>query len=454
MNQSADLLIKTKSNASAKAAALQRKESSRVLPLVDNRPASVFQRKRTIVANLAGKQELHNEVTVPGSDVIQRKVFKNRFKAGYRSTLTKRDDYPTEEAAIAAEDAYWANRHAEEEAEHPQEDFEFQAPQAGPPVPETPLATALLAHPVHFGPVITRGGDVSTQQANAYAQKQVFPPDRNTAFSARNTHAMVFSNDDDEVRVHSHTGEATPLDEVEQKPPAEFYDQHVFKQGAAPPHVHLPDRRKKAHAEAHAVHSDAFESAVERNAADMMEMAGAADFDEGIGISAEPTDAELANLAAFVSIPHVGTQIALNRASCGHRGGSGHTGGCNQEMAESAQRYQDSLSGHMPASFAYVAQQAGIASFGVSTAGPYNKQGNPSIMTNHGVDVDVHNSFDWNTGQGNPISKEQQEYLAAADAAKARERKQKRLKKRDAPPGQQRNNFDPPPPPPPSEMGY
>ena len=348
---------------------------------------------------------------------IQLKVMPNRGKPGFHSTKTGRVDYSTETEAIEAEARYDREQAELREQEQPQVAFNFVAPEDGPPVPNTPLASALLEHPVHFGPVLTTGGDVSAAQVNSLAPQTVMPPSPRTAFSARNTHAMVLSHTAEEYSVHSHTGASIPLSSIsyESHSPRPFWAEHVFRQGPPPDHVYLPDTRQKAHAEALASRSDAFSLAVEQNARDIMNMSEAAGYDSSLGVDKAPTDAQLENLSLFLGSPRVGTTIAINRASCGKRGRSGYSGGCNQEMADAVSRYEDKLDSNMDEGLAFIASKTGMASFGVSAAGPYKHQGNPSIMSSAGVDVNQHNAFNWQRRQAKPLSAQQQQYLARAN---------------------------------------
>ena len=361
---------------------------------------------------------------------VQRRVSPNRGKeGGYKSSETGLI-YKTEEEARKADEAALDARQTLQEQERPPINFEFEPRQEGPPQPETELSEALLNNPVHFGQVMTTGGDVTAEQVNAYAQQQVIPAETRTAFSARNTHAMVFSQSPAGVNVHSHSGGVTSVNDISYAthPPLDFYREHSFMQGRPPAHVNLPDQRTTAHAEALAVNSNAFESAVDENASELSEMAEIFGFDPEIGLDENPTDEQLENLSMFLSVLPVKTTIALNRASCGHKGKSGHPGGCNQEMANSAQAYNNLLATRMDPSLAFLASQTGMATFGVSAAGPYQHQGNPSIMTRQGVNVDIHNGFDWRTGQGKPLSEEQQRYKRTAYPEESNERENKKRK--------------------------
>ncbi|MFH6990860.1 hypothetical protein [Flavobacterium sp. FlaQc-48] len=426
------------------------------IQLKDNRKLSVVQEK--LHQNNVPAQLGHTPVqkkashAVPSDKTVQLKVLPNRKGGGFKSTLTGQV-YPTEIAAQNAERAHEEERARMEQEEQPEVEYEFQPPQQGAPVlPQTPIAEALLQHPVHFGSVMTTGGDVTAGQANALAGSQVIPQGQRTAFSARNTHAMVLSEGLDGIHVHSHAGQSTPVSSISyaSHPVPQFYQNHGFMQGAPPEHVTLPDDRKSAHAEALAAHSEAFRSSVQRNAEDMNVMAEEMGFDPELGVGDE-SEEQFQNTVSFLSGLPVSSNIAINRASCGHHGKSGHTGGCNQEMAETGEHYPEMLEDHMDPQLAFLATQTGMASFGVSASGPYKHQGNPALMTQSGVNVSMHNSFNWNTGQPKPISEKQQEYEARSKTDAKRKKKVK---------GESSSHSfhpyrkdDKPPPPPPSGEG-
>lgn len=416
--------------------------------LKDNRPLSVLQRKFN--------NKSRNEAGII-DNVIQLRVSKNRNGVpGFRSSLTGQN-YATREEAEEAENAHNTERERIRNEERPPVEFNFQPPGEGAPTGQTPIASALLNNPVHFGPVMTTGGDVTREQVNTLAGQEVIPEHQKTAFSARNTHAMVFSDGLDGLHVHSHSGVGTPVNDItnETYPVSEFYPEYLFKQGQPPAHVTLPDNRSSAHAEALAVNSDAYRSSVKRNADDIEQVADAMDFDPEVGVGDE-TDEQFENMINFVSGLPVSSNIAINRASCGHKGGSGHVGGCNKEMAETGEDYPGMLEEHLNSSrLAFLATQTGMASFGVSAAGPYKHQGNPARMTESDVQVSMHNSFDWKVGQGKPLSKEQQEYMALSKKIE-KPRKKTKLKKIVLPsnhPSLFDKPDDPPPPPPPSSQG-
>lgn len=415
--------------------------------LKDNRELSVVQRKfnKNNAQNESGL--IHN--------VIQLRVLPNRKGGGFRSSLTGQI-YPTEPEAQQAESAYQAEQERIRQEERPPVDFHFQPPQQGPPIPQTPIASALLNHPVHFGPVMTTGGDVTREQVNALAGSEAIPEGQPTAFSARNTHAMVFSDGLEGLHVHSHSGDSIPVNNItnETHPVSEFYQAHLFRQGRPPAHVTLPDNRSSAHAEALAVNSEAYRSSVKRNADDIKQFSEIMGFDPEVGMGDED-DEQFQNLINFFSGFPVNTNLAINRASCGHKGGSGHTGGCNQEMAETGENYPAMLQQYLHSpQLAFLATQTGMASFGVSAAGPYKEQGNPARMTESDVQVGMHNSFDWKVGQGRPISREQQEYMARSGVIDPSRKKKVKLKK-IIPPSSHPSSFhkpqDPPPPPPSSQ---
>ena len=338
--------------------------------------------------------------------------------------------YTNEETAKREDREAREKREAAEKAERPHIDFNFQQPKEGPPVPETPLASELLQHSRHFGPVMTRGGDVKATQVQALAQvhEPVPSPDRPTAFTGRNTYAAVLSSAEDVFKVHRIEGNPEDLSSLEGIDPSKFREEFIFMQGPPPVGVQLGPKRKRAHAEALATHSDAFLSAVEENATDLMELSEACGFDPDVKVKEEPTDKQIGNLCTFLGTPPVRTTIVTNRAMCGVRGGSGYKGGCTKEIADTASKYEEEFAKNMvPYQWlAKLALKTRMAIFGVSVAGDYKNQGNPSIMAESGVDVDVHNPFDWSTGQGKPISKEQQKYLFRADRQKSEERERDR----------------------------
>lgn len=414
----------------------------KAVQLKDNRELSV----RKINNNLQNEAGLsHN--------VIQLRVSANRIGGGFKSSLTGLN-YPTRQEAEQAESDYLAEQERIRLEERPPVDFQFQPPLQGPPIGQTPLASALLNNPVHFGPVMTTGGDVTREQVNALAGSPVIPHDQATAFSARNTHAMVFSEGLDGLHVHSHSGVSTPVNNVtnETHPVPQFYQSHLFRQGPPPQHVNLPDNRSTAHAEALAVHSEAYRSAVKRNADDIEQFSDIMDFDPEVGVG-DATPEQFENLLNFVSGLPVNSNIAINRASCGHKGGSGHVGGCNQEMAETGEDYPEMLQQYMNSSqLAFLATQTGMASFGVSASGPYKEQGNPARMAESDVKVSMHNSFDWKKGQGRPISRKQQEYEARSREVDPSKKKKVKLKRILASSHKSdiHKRQDPPPPPPPS----
>lgn len=427
---------------------------SSAIQLKDNRKMSVVQEKlqqnnESARLGFISVQKKANNIS---DKTLQLRVSANR-KGGFKSSITGQV-YPTEILAQEAEDAHEAERVRIQQEDHPQVDFEFQPlPDGAAVVPQTPISGALLQHPVHFGPVITTGGDVTRQQANNVAQSQVIPPTQPTAFSARNTHAMVLSDGPDGVHVHNHTGESTPVSSISYAthPVPEFHRTHAFMQGRPPEHVELPDERKTAHAEALAANSEAYRSSVKRNADDMNAMAEAMDFDPEVGVGDE-SDEQFQNTVNFLSGMPVSSTIAINRASCGQRGKSGHAGGCNQEMAETGENYPEMLAEHMDPELAYLATQTGMAGFGVSAAGPYKHQGNPALMTESGVNVSMNNSFDWNKRHAKPISREQQEYEARSKTKSIK--KKKKVRGKFAPPSfHPSKSQDPPPPPPPSGGG-
>lgn len=424
------------------------------IQLKDNRKLSVAQEKlhqnnESARLDFIPIQKKANNIS---HKTLQLRVSANR-KGGFKSSKTGQV-YPTEREAQDAEDAHDAEHFRIQQEDHPQVEFEYQPPPEGAAVvPQTPISGALLQHPVHFGPVITTGGDVTRQQANNVAQSQVIPSTQQTAFSARNTHAMVLSDGLDGVHVHNHTGGSTPVSNISYAthPVPEFHRTHVFMQGRPPDHVELPDERKTAHAEALAAHSEAYRSSVKRNADDISTMAEAMDFDPEVGVGDE-SDEQFQNTVNFLSGMPVSSNIAINRASCGQRGKSGHTGGCNQEMAETGEKYPEMLAEHIDPELAYLATQTGMAGFGVSAAGPYKHQGNPALMTESGVNVGMNNSFDWNKRQAKPISREQQEYEARSKTESIKKKKKERGK--FAPPSfHPYKNQDQPPPPPPSGEG-
>lgn len=431
-------------------------QGTAAVQLKDNRKLSVVQEKlkQNSVSGQLGLvpvQKKENN-TVISDKTIQLKVLPNRNGTGFKSSLTGQV-YPTERAALDAEEAHQAERARMEEEEQPEVDYEFQPPQQGAPVlPQTPIAEALLQHPVHFGSVMTTGGDVTARQANALAGSQVIPQSQQTAFSARNTHAMVLSDGPEGVHVHNHAGESTPVSSISyaSHPVPQFYQQHGFMQGPPPEHVTLPDNRKSAHAEALAAHSEAFRSSVQRNAEDMSMMAEEMGFDPEVGVGDE-SEEQFENTLSFLSGLPVSSNIAINRASCGHQGKSGHTGGCNQEMAETGEHYPEMLEEHMNPQLAFLATQTGMASFGVSASGPYKHQGNPALMTQSGVNVSMHNSFNWKTGQPKPISQKQQEYEARSKIKDPK--RKKKMKGESSSHSYHPYKKDDPPPPPPSGEG-
>ncbi|WP_394775618.1 hypothetical protein [Flavobacterium sp.] len=439
-------IIVTAANSNGGTAAIQ---------LKDNRKPSVVQQKlhqnnEPAQFGFIPIQKKANNIAL-SDKTLQLRVSANR-KGGFKSSLTGQV-YDTEREAHEAEDAHEAERLRVQQEDNPQVDFQFQPPPEGAPiVPQTPISGALLQHPVHFGPIITTGGDVTGQQANSVAATQAIPPTQQTAFSARNTHAMVLSDGLDGIHVHNHTGESTPVSNISYAthPVPQFHQTHGFMQGAPPEHVTLPDARRSAHAEALAVNSDAYRSSVKRNADDMNMMGEAMGYDPEVGVGDE-SDEQFQNTVNFLSGVPVSSNIAINRASCGQRGNSGHKGGCNQEMAETGEQYPEMLAEHMDPQLAYLATQTGMASFGVSAAGPYKHQGNPALMTQSGVNVSMNNSFNWNTRQPKPISEKQQKYEATSRVIK--EKRKNKVKGKFAPPSFHPYKKQDPPPPPPSGEG-
>jgi len=384
----------------------------------DQSPRGVAQRKLNhLIAQSPRTQQFAALQSFSAAPPIQRKVYRLRTSGRkWVSTELPEQTFDTQEQALAAEKKKLSDD-AQAEAERaleerPAVNFQFVPPTSAPPTITDPTSLALHQHRAHFGPLLTTGGHVHREQVSALLPSSSAPPSitKDTAFTGKDTNAAILTSGPGDVRhVFGPTGNSTSLDDLPGTDPFAFHKSHIFKQGQPPEGVTLPDGRKKAHAEANAVHSQGFKGAVKKNASDLSFVA------EAMGIDLSNLEDE-DHLIAALGLPPVTTDIVENRTSCGSRGGSGYAGGCNQEMADTVPRYQSELDTHLPPGFSFLATQTGLATFGVSAAGSYRHEGNPGIITGAGGRIGTHHAFDWKTGQARHPKENLQAYYARAYA--------------------------------------
>ncbi|VVD81093.1 hypothetical protein [Pandoraea commovens] len=397
---------------------IQKRESARftgISGISDNRPVAS---QHSAIQAMADRHSTRSAMPVSNAPPIQRVVTGGRNGRPYRSSEVPGREFPTYEQAKAAEEQVRRERAEQAQRERPPVNFQFQPPTGPVPTPENPLSAALHQYPAHFGPVLTTGGQVHQNQVGSVMEGGsafVTEPGK-TAFSGQNTYAVIMTNGpDDNRQVFNPTGQSTSLSSLPGTSPFAFHKQNVFMQGRPPQGVTLPPGRKTAHAEALAVHSQGFEKAVEKNATDLNNMASMMGIDTERVVPDDPTEDDMEYLSSVLGMPGVTTDIVENRASCGKFGESGFPGGCNQEMANTVGTYGGLLDQHLPSQFSFLAQNTGLASFGVSTAGPYTHQGNPLIITNAGGRVAPHNPISWTTSKPRHMGEELQAYIARSE---------------------------------------
>jgi hypothetical protein len=374
-----------------------------------------------------------------GGAPVQRKVLpvrggKKNEPTRYRSTLTGQT-YDTREAAEAAERVINEQRETrEKEVKEQLDSIDFSS--FGSNSNSTgggfnPLSGYMGRHPAHFGPLMTQGGQVKTSEVGKAVGEKVLAPGKNpnedsTFHSGQNTYASIFSNlelfgESLGINAVSKSGEVMDEEELPEVENAgrEFRDEHIFMQGTPgeDEHVHLPDGRKDAHAEAQAVHSEAMDTGIEdtgsRLNALLQSVHGAT------SISAEPTDQEIENfsqtlgLAPFLS---ASTEIALNRSSC--NSGSGYKGGCNQEMADFVPKFYQKHEKNVGKESANMHRALGLIGPRLSVAGPYEGgKANLAIPLKGGMRMRPHNKYDWKNRKLKGIDRNQKKLVAQIRAA-------------------------------------
>jgi hypothetical protein len=375
---------------------------------------------------------------------IQRRVIPTREKGQptrYRSTLTGQT-YDTQEEAEAAERVVNEQRETREKEVREQLDsidFSSFGGSGSTGGGFNPLSEYMGRHPAHFGPLMTQGGQVKTSEVGKAVGEKVLAPGKNpnedsTFHSGQNTYSSIFSNlelfgESLGVNAISKTGQVTPEDDLPDVENAgrEFRDEHIFMQGSPgeEEHVHLPDERKDAHAEAQAVHSDAMDTGIEDTGSRLNELLESVD--GATSISEDPTNEEIEDfsqtlgLAPFLS---ASTDIALNRSSC--NSGSGYKGGCNQEMADYVPEYYRKHEEKVGRKSAGMHRTLGLVGPRLSVAGPYEKgKSNISIPLKAGMRVRLHNKYDWKKRHLKPLDKDQKKLIAQVRASQKKLREER-----------------------------
>jgi hypothetical protein len=146
------------------------------------------------------------------------------------------------------------------------------------------------------------------------------------------------------------------------------------------------------------------------------------------GITAEPTDEQLDQLIQFLGVePHASAIIAENRAACGPRGHSGFPGGCNAEAGDWAESFVPKLGKTVGESQAKMLEALGIVEPVLSVTGPYKgDRADLSVPIEKGLDVQVHNKFNWKQPGLKPPDAKQQRYRASVEVAEDKARSKRR----------------------------
>lgn len=375
---------------------------------------------------------------------IQRRVIPTREKGKptrYKSTVTGQT-YDTQEEAEAAErvaNEQRATREKEVKEQLDSIDFSsFGSNSNNSGGGFNPLSEYMGRHPAHFGPLMTQGGQVKTSEVGKTVGEKVLAPGKNpnedsTFHSGQNTYASIFSNlelfgESLGINTISKSGEITPEEDLPgvENAGRDFRDEHIFMQGTPgeDEHVHLPDKRKDAHAEAQAVHSEAMDTGIEDTGSRLNELLETVD--GATSISENPTDEEIEDfsqtlgLAPFLS---AATEVALNRSSC--KTGSGYKGGCNQEMADFVPEFYKKHEENVGKESAGMHRALGLIGPGLSVAGPYERgkgsNADISIPLKAGMRVRLHNKFDFKKSRKmKPIGKKQKDLVAEIRASRKR----------------------------------
>jgi len=392
----------------------------------------------------------HRALELPPPDAaagmpIQRVVREVRGGGGWRSTLTGKI-YKTKAAAEKADAAAEEARQAEKRVPRaPRRAKKNEGEEVGPPaLPQTPVSALLAKFPAHLGPLGTPSGDVTVEDvAKAAKQPEIQRPrgDKDIySHSGRNTYAAITSGlslggEPVSQSLFSAEGEELPAQEIESRYPAkdklrDFREKFILAQGKPPKGVTLPKGRKTAHAEALGIHSEGFKKAAQKSSqqADYLveQLGGLPELGD------DPSDQALEQLSQVLG-PQIQSQVGVveNRFSCGTRGRSGYGGGCTKELADEAPKIsREFVSGLTkppsgekdrgeeeeeeeeqisPEARVGAYQSLGILGATLSTAGDYEKRGNPEILRQAGFDLQVHNRFDF-VGRGGlaPFTPEQE----------------------------------------------
>jgi hypothetical protein len=384
---------------------------------ISTSPVMVAQREK--INGIFGAKAPEPVNGIFGQQPVQRLILRNG-KNGFKST------YPELAGKVYAErgDAETAEREVEVQreqarAEHVRPQFELTPHTGEIPQPENDFAEQLLQHRGQFGPLLTTGGFIYSDQFNKATGRQVENDDNHRMFAGSNTYSGVFSGTSYggggfSYNAHNRQGGFTPLDDItdETHKPEDFHKSYIFSQGKADDDVHFPGTRTEGHSEAQAVHSNAFTEAMDNNADDMEEMmmiCDAMDESEGFHIDEEPTDEQIEQLCNFLSMPiNTETLTAINRASC--RTNKHHKKGCIDEMSEASKKYDTHMQERLGTQAAFLSKATGKTSFASSVGGGYADEGNPKTMTDSGVSLRMHNPLNWNTGVQRPVDGQYQSW--------------------------------------------
>lgn len=426
---------------------------------IDDRPALEAEADRAGHRALDGSRALlvgtAGPPTIASTQTVQRKVLPVRGSKPpkFKSTLTG-GTYDSPEAAEQAETLHrqqqeQREREVQEELQSLDEMDFSGGGSGGQENAMNPFSAFLGSHPAHFGPLMTQGGQVKTSEVSQAVGTKVLSPGNDpeldsTSHSGQNTYAGVFSGfrllgEDVGFTPISKSGTPTPeqdLEGTELTANREFRDQHIFQQGKPreSENVSLPSGRNDAHGEALAIHSKAMEGAIEHGGQSLdwllKQVGGTQE------ISAEPTDEELESFSQTLGLqPSVSPIIALNRASC--KSGSGYKGGCNQEMGDMVPKLWEQHTQNVGKKVSGLHQTFGMFQPRLSVTGPYKQNADPTIPMSKGMEIGIHNKFDFKKKRKlRPVDKSQRKFQAKLNTSRKRSRKsppESSKKKKEAP---------------------